>query len=139
MRFEAAAQALPGQEPGAAKIEVEKTKDAAAGKAACEFFQSAEPAGHKTGAGNRADRGAGDNVRLQACFDEGLQHPDMSPASRRAPTEGDANQRSRHAVRPESCRVVPGGLRRRGRSKSFLGLGRCGVRVPFATRLFGSL
>ena len=77
-------------------------------------------AGDETGAGDRADRGAGDNVGLQTRGDQAFQHADMGPTAGGAATKRYANCRSCHvssaraedgpAMRPQTTilEVLPG-------------------------------
>jgi hypothetical protein len=70
--------------------------DPAGGQRRGEILESLQPAGDVTGAGDRTDGRAGDDVWLQSGVHQGLQHPDMRPSAGRSATKGDAYDRSRH-------------------------------------------
>src|SRR5262245_56622350 len=126
MVFEPSVEALPGDEAGTREIDIEETKDAAAGKGAGEVLERSQPARHIAGAGNRADRGSRDDVRYQAGGDQGLQDADMGPPAGCAAAKCDANRRFSHDAHgfkprwrvlaiPGRCTAMLGGWNRLGR------------------------
>src|SRR5262249_25655200 len=108
--FQATVQALPGDQPRAGKIEVEKAEHATAGQGPGEFLELAQPPCDIAGPRHGADGRAGDDVRLQPGFGESLEHADMGPTAGRAAAKGDTYDRSRHATCPT---LMPGDRSRR--------------------------
>src|SRR5262245_58773904 len=78
------AKASTIDETGPRKIEIEETKHLAACQFTGKLLQRAELARHVAPANDGADRGAGDDVGVDARGVEGPQHPDMRPSTGRA-------------------------------------------------------
>ena len=87
MLLHALRQLHAAEQAVAADMQVEQAEHAALGQAAGEFFEFVELAGEIAAADQRADRGAGDHVDLDAGLVERAQHADMRPAARRAAAE----------------------------------------------------
>lgn len=75
----------------AAQGEVEETDHGLQAQAAHPLVQALEVAVHVGGADQRADRGAADDVRIDAGAVQGLNDPDVRPAARRAAAQGQAD------------------------------------------------
>ena len=81
------------EQPVAAEMQVEQAEHAALGQAAGEFLELVELAGEIAAADQRADRGAGDHVDLDAGLVERAQHADMRPAAGGAAAERQRDAR----------------------------------------------
>src|ERR1700693_3683314 len=88
------AQPVAGDEAAAGEIEVEETEDPPPREVAGEGFDAVESVGSVAAADDRADRGAGDDIRVQAELVERPQDPDMGPAARGAAAERETDLRA---------------------------------------------
>ena len=88
---EQARQAVAADQAAAGEIEVEQAEDAATGEAAGEFLEVVEGPGDIAAADHGADRGAGDDVGVEAGFDQGPNDADMGPAAGGAAAERQAD------------------------------------------------
>src|ERR1700736_3923481 len=86
-------QPVAGDEAAAGEIEVEETEDSPAREVAGEGLDAVDSAGRIAAADDRTDRGAGDNIRLEAELVERPQDPDMGPAARGAAAERETDLR----------------------------------------------
>src|ERR1700736_4916447 len=86
-------QPVAGDEAAAGEIEVEETEDSPAREVAGEGLDAVDSAGRIAAADDRADRGAGDDIRLEAELVERPQDPDMGPAASGAAAERQADLR----------------------------------------------
>jgi hypothetical protein len=84
----------------AGNVEVEKTKHSAAGQVAGELFQGIELAGHVASTDHGADRGAGDDVGIDAGVVEGAKHTDMRPSAGGTATKCQADLAVVHHAPP---------------------------------------
>src|SRR5258708_4202459 len=88
------AQPVAGDEAAAGEIEVEETEAPPPCEVAGEGFDAVESVGSVAAADDRTDRGAGDDIRLQAELVERPQDPDMGPAARGAAAERETDLRA---------------------------------------------
>src|SRR5262245_29476734 len=85
MLCEPRCEPLAGDEAGTREIEIEEAEDAAAGQRAGEVFQSRKSAGEVAGAGDGADRSAGDDVGLEPGGAQRLEHSNVGPTTAAPP------------------------------------------------------
>ena len=100
-RVEHVAQPLAGDEAGAREVEIEEAQHLAARQLARELLQRGELAGHIAAAHHGADRGAGDDVGVDAGLVQRAQDADMRPAAGRAASERQTDLAITHCWAPE--------------------------------------
>ena len=103
--FEPRRQLAAADQAAAGKRDVEIGEDAAFGQAARPFLDDVEPARGVAAADHGADRGADDDVRLDAVREQGAKHADMRKAARPAAAKREPDGRAhRCALRRFGCR-----------------------------------
>ena len=93
-------QLLAVDQTGAGEIEVEEAQHPAPRQVAGELFESVQLAGDVAAADHRADRGAGDDVGMDARLVERLKYADVRPAASRAAAERQTDLAITHCRGP---------------------------------------
>ena len=109
--FEPRRELAAADQAAAGQADVEIAEDAALGQAARPFLDDVEPAGGLAAADHGADRGADDDVGLDAVREQRADHADMGKAARAAAAERKPDGRA-HRLCAGALRLL---LRRRGR------------------------
>src|SRR5262245_18827424 len=94
------ADPLAGDEARPRKIEIEEAQHLAARQLAREFFEGGQLAGHVATADHGADRGAGDDVRVDAGLVQRAQNPDVRPPAGRPASKRQADLAITHCWVP---------------------------------------
>jgi len=84
----------PVDQPAAREANVEQPRNVAPAETLHPFLQRLEAAAHEGGADQRADRGAADDVGLDARLAQRLDDADMGPAARRAAAQRQPDART---------------------------------------------
>ena len=103
--FQPRRELAAADQAAAGKRDVEIAEDAALGQAARPFLDDVEPAGGVAAADHGADRGADDDVGLDAVREQRAEHADMGKAARAAAAERKPDGRAHGcALRRFGCR-----------------------------------